>query len=221
MKRTLTFAATVALFASITVVTAVTFAQRGDSPAKDSRQSNEASGVAAMCVQDHPDCNDMIVGGTGGGSANACTRDNPDCNDTSFGGGGPIDSGPSDGSGNSSSGGVTYDITVPFNASVTDEDMKLANEIVLAFDPNANFLLQETFPPTGRAQLQSDSSEFCSGIEGKLESIPSVGNVTCTPANPNPPCCKSDQPVSSTPAGQAGVNPSGPASPPDAGPPSE
>jgi hypothetical protein len=95
---------------------------------------------------------------------------------------------------------MQYDITVPFNASVTDDDLKLANEIVLAFDPNADFLLQETFPPTGRATLTSSDPDVCAAIEPKLESIPAVGDVTCAVAADAPPVSNPDKPVSSEPS---------------------
>jgi len=218
----------------------VAFAVGGDSGAstKDAgRQTtgDEAKpGVAAMCAQDHPDCNDMVVE-PDGGSANMCVADAEACVDMigegtsrcsataapeceAVDGSPPIrsDEGidPNECSlvhnidacsqwdiARISGGETTYDITVPFNASVTGEDLKLANEIVLTFDPNASFLLQESFPPTGRATLQSDSSEFCSGIEGKLESVPSVGDVTCQPSPVDGGnSSEGDNPVSSAPS---------------------
>jgi hypothetical protein len=244
MKRFVPLLSAVTALAAIAIVTAVAVgASSGGADKNAARQSEDSlggSGVAAMCVQDHPDCNDMIVEGegdagrcmegavdcvdtTGGGSMNMCIAPDdavdaaPECNDI-------ITEGPNSGEGidpgecsavhnieacngtSSSSAGVTYDVTVPFDESVTDEDTKLVMEIVMAFDPDADVLLLESFPPTGRATFTTAASDACAAIESKLEGIPAVGDVTCAVApadagiDPDP-----GEPVSSEP----GSSPSG------------
>jgi hypothetical protein len=209
MNSFLRFALVAGLFSTITVVTAVTFAQLGESSSgKDSRQDGPAPGVSAMCAIEVPDCDDMVVGGDGSDGEDArCAADAAeDCDAIDL----PIDlpvecstdepcapPAPVDGP------SVSYDIIVPFTTSVTDDDLELANEVVLAFDPNADFLLQESFPPTGRATLTSADPGLCVAIEAKLAGIPSVGEVTCAPggepAVPNP-----DEPVSNEPGAAPG-----------------
>jgi hypothetical protein len=230
MKRTLTFALIAAAFASITAVTAVTFAQLGDAsaPAKDSRQAAEAPGMA-MCTADHPDCNDIAFGEGDGGSTTTCPADAVDvaCADT--GGGtsrcaadaGPecqaVDSPPPDASDQPSGVAITYDVTVPFTTAVTDDDLKLANDVVIAFDANATFPRAGVLPADGpRPAHIVRTRPVRAALEAKLEGIASVGDVTCAASTAaSPPCCKDDEPVSSTPASEPGVNPSQPGSPPE------
>ena len=229
MKRLLPLLIAVALLASTAAALALALGGDSDGTAKGAGRQNAGDqakpGVSAVCVQDHPDCNDMIVGGTDGGMSDMCIADPAyeECNDTVGEGASRCSAttapecagfdsptvNPGEPSSPPSTRGTAYDMTVPFNASVTDEDLKVANEIVLAFDPNADFLLQETFPPTGRARISTSVPDACGAIKAKLESIASVGDVTCTvSADPAPPCCKPDEPISSTPRTEPGVNPS-------------
>jgi hypothetical protein len=147
-----------------------------------------------------------------------CNSAGPVCTDAGLAADVPCVSGPVDGGGGTSTGpsepvggaAATYDITVPFDTTVTDDATKLANEVVLSFDPGASFLLQESFPPTGRATITSADPNVCSEIKAKLEGVHSVGDVTCVASAPTPPCCKPDERVSSTPGSEPGFNPDGP-----------
>jgi hypothetical protein len=97
-------------------------------------------------------------------------------------------------------GATTFDITIPFNTSVTEEDTKIVLEIVLGFDSNADLLVLESFPPIGHVRATSVDPDFCAAVEARLEGLPAVGDVTCAvaPADPeNPP--GPDEPVSSEP----------------------
>ncbi len=231
MKRLLPLFAAVTALAAIAVITVVAVgASSGGSDKNADRQgedSSDGSGVAAMCVEGVPDCNDMVVepadgsmnvcvapddvsdvaqecSDMGGGStSNMCVApNNPgadgaaadrECSDMIDGAtrcaadAAPecqaIDSPPPADPGNQPSAGRTaYDITIPFNASVTEDDTKLVLEIVLGFDSNADLLVLESFPPIGRVRATSVDPGFCAAIESKLESIPSAGDVTCAVA---------------------------------------
>jgi len=239
MRRLIPLFAAVAALTIAAIVTVVAVgASSGGSDKNANRQSEDSSsgsGVAAMCVEGVPDCNDMIVE-PNGGSMNMCVADaaGEDCDDMIGEGTSrcsetaspeceAVDSPPPIRSDEGidpnecslvhnidacspediariEGSATTYGVTVPFDASVTEEDLKVANEIILAFDVKADFLVQESFPPTGRATLTSSDPDVCAAIEPKLESIPAVGDVTCSVAEDAPPVSNPDEPVSSEPA---------------------
>lgn len=90
-----------------------------------------------------------------------------------------------------------YDLTVGFNESVTRDDLDAANDILRSYDDGVDFLIQESFPPTGRATVETGEAAFCSRIETQLEAKSYVRDVTCSAASDKTPAGDPDGPVSS------------------------
>jgi hypothetical protein len=95
-------------------------------------------------------------------------------------------------------GETAYEVNVQFTTAATQGDIDATDAILRAYDRNLSYLLQETFPPTGRATLHTGVAGFCDTVRAKLEASHGVGGATCrfatTPALGSP-----DAPVSSTP----------------------
>ena len=81
--------------------------------------------------------------------------------------------------GDSADSTTRYEVAVLFNTSVTQEDLTETNETLQSYDEALQFLIQELFPPIGRAVLTTDASDFCSTIEMDLEAKTYVRDVTC------------------------------------------
>ena len=227
MKRLLPLLIAVTVLAG--TAAAVSFAVGGDSggsPKNAGRQTtgDEAQpGVAAMCVEGVPDCNDMVVEPDGAGTEPCAGTLEAECDTVD--GSPPIRSDEGVDPNECSlvhhidacspediariSGGVTaFDITIPFNASMTEEDTKIVLETVLGFDSNADVLVLESFPPIGRVRATSVDPGFCAAIESKLEGIPAVGDVACAVAPVDPENQPGpDEPVSSEPGSSPSSGP--------------
>jgi hypothetical protein len=72
-----------------------------------------------------------------------------------------------------------YQVTVSFNETVTQPDMDAVHDLLREYDEDVDFLIQESFPPTGVAYLKTDDEEFCSTIEAELSGRSYVRDVTC------------------------------------------
>lgn len=96
-------------------------------------------------------------------------------------------------------GGTEYQVTVGFNESVTQADMDEVDAFLRAFDENMDFLVQETFPPTGVARLTTDEPDFCARVESELGAKPYISEVTCREYDEPAPSGSPDGPLSSTP----------------------
>lgn len=72
-----------------------------------------------------------------------------------------------------------YEVTVNFNTSVTQADLEEAADILRAYDEDVDFLIMESFPPVGRATLETDAPDFCPTVEGELEAKTYVREVSC------------------------------------------
>jgi hypothetical protein len=83
--------------------------------------------------------------------------------------------------GNDDDGPRQYEVTLRFNTSVTQEDMEEAQAILRAFDETLDFVVMESFPPIGRALLQTNASDFCSTVEEQVEAKSYVDGVSCQP----------------------------------------
>jgi hypothetical protein len=79
-----------------------------------------------------------------------------------------------------SNAGIPYELLITFNASVSDDDLALAEEIVRSFDPGAVFLLRESFPPVGSARLTSGAPDACAALEVELERSDAIDDATCS-----------------------------------------
>ncbi|MDZ4278432.1 MAG: hypothetical protein U1B78_04775 [Dehalococcoidia bacterium] len=76
-------------------------------------------------------------------------------------------------------GATEYEVTVLFNTSVTQEDLEEAGDVLRSYDEEVDFLIQESFPPTGRASLAPDVPNFCPTVEVELEPRPYIEGVMC------------------------------------------
>lgn len=77
-------------------------------------------------------------------------------------------------------GGATgYEVVVGFNTSVQQDDLDEADALLRTYDEDLDFLIQESFPPVGRATLETDETDFCATIEPELEAKPYVDDVMC------------------------------------------
>jgi hypothetical protein len=94
-------------------------------------------------------------------------------------------------------GGTEYRVTVPFETNYTEEDITEVTDYLRGFDDDLEFLVQESFPPTGVATLRTDEPDFCSQVTAELGSKPYVRDVTCDEA-PGPAEAP-DEPVSNEP----------------------
>jgi inhibitor of cysteine peptidase len=83
--------------------------------------------------------------------------------------------------GSEADGQTRYEVEVRFNTSVMQEDIDEAEAILRAFDDDLEFLVLESFPPIGRAFLESDAPDFCSTVTAALEAKSYVSSASCGP----------------------------------------
>jgi hypothetical protein len=91
-----------------------------------------------------------------------------------------------------------YRVVVHFNTTVTEADMTSVADYLQSLGDAGEFLVQESFPPTGVGTVKSDRDDFCATVEAELESRSYVDSVDCTEAN-DAPVSSPDAPVESTP----------------------
>ena len=75
----------------------------------------------------------------------------------------------------------TYQVVVSYNTSVTQPDLDDTDEFLGSFDADLEFLVQESWPPTGVANLQTDTPNFCDAIFDELASRSYIENFSCGP----------------------------------------
>jgi hypothetical protein len=75
-----------------------------------------------------------------------------------------------------------YEVTVNFNTSVTQPDIDEVDELLRAHDEDLDFFVMESWPPIGRALLETDAADFCETVEAQLEAKTYVDDVSCGPA---------------------------------------
>jgi hypothetical protein len=100
-----------------------------------------------------------------------------------------------------------YRVTVRFNETVSQADQDEANEILVAYDEGVDFLIQESFPPTGVATLHSTDADVCSKITSDFEGKTYLDGVDCTVYDPPPSDNEPDEPVSDEPDEADGPGP--------------
>ena len=76
-------------------------------------------------------------------------------------------------------GAPEFEVVVSFNTSATQDDIDEVGDLLRSYDKDLEFLIQESFPPTGRAFLSSDVANFCRTVEPELEAKSYVDDVTC------------------------------------------
>ena len=91
-----------------------------------------------------------------------------------------------------------YEVIVHFNADVTQEDMDFVATYLRGYDRDLDFLIQESFPPTGVARFKTNGRNICEVIEAELEVASYIDSVDCAKASDGVPV-DGDTPVSSTP----------------------
>lgn len=92
-----------------------------------------------------------------------------------------------------------YHVIVRFNTSVTQTDMDDVAGYLRNFDQGLDFLVQESFPPTGVATVKTNAKRFCATAEAELTSRSYIDGVDCRKAADVTPAESPDAPVGSTP----------------------
>ncbi|MEX0786376.1 MAG: hypothetical protein WD939_07065 [Dehalococcoidia bacterium] len=154
-------------------------AAEGDSPG-DGGQS-----VAGACIEGTVDCVDTFED-PGDPALGRCAEDAtaPEC---------VAEEPPLDPAGGP--GAVTYTVVVTFDESVEQAGIDRTDEIVRSAGPDAEYVIQESFPPVGRASVTSGEDEVCSVLTEQLMDVDGVGDVSCEEAQTGGGA--PDEPVSS------------------------
>ncbi len=92
-------------------------------------------------------------------------------------------------------GAIEYQVNVRFNETVTQGDPDEVAAFLRIYDDGLDFLIQESFPPTGRALVKTDAPDFCVAVESGLEAKSYVESVTCAVRQATTPSASPDQPV--------------------------
>ena len=88
-----------------------------------------------------------------------------------------------------------YVVTVRFNETVTQADMDAVAAFLRTYDDDLDFLIQESFPPTGVASVETDDEGFCAAVEPELEAKSYVESATCAERGDDAPVKSPDEPV--------------------------
>ena len=98
--------------------------------------------------------------------------------------------------------GTKYDVTVQFNESVTQDDLEETDALLRGYDPDAEFIIMEIFPPIGSATLETDAADFCAAVAAEFEAKSYVRKVECLLAiEVDDGDVDRDAPVAATPGG--------------------
>ena len=95
----------------------------------------------------------------------------------------PVDETPAPSTG----GAARYEVTVGFNTSVTQDDIREIDALLRAYDDELEFVVMESWPPIGRALLTTDVADFCQTVEPELEAKSYIDDVSCGPVEPGQP----------------------------------
>lgn len=102
--------------------------------------------------------------------------------------------------------GGRYEVTIRFNASVSQDDLDEVNALLAGFDRDVQFLVMEIFPPIGRATLATDAPDFCEAVAGEIQTKTYVQGVDCRPITAPPAPVTTETPVvTSGPSGIEGT----------------
>jgi len=88
-----------------------------------------------------------------------------------------------------------YQVIVRFNETVTQADLDEVAAFLRTYDDGLDFLIQESFPPTGVARVKTDDAGFCAAVESELEAKSYVESVTCAERGEQTPVESPDEPV--------------------------
>jgi len=91
---------------------------------------------------------------------------------------------------------IEYEVVVRFHETVAQADMDDVAAFLRTYDDDLDFLIQESFPPTGVARVKTDDAGFCAAVESELEAKSYIESVTCGENQNQTPVDNPDQPVS-------------------------
>ncbi len=136
--------------------------------------------VSPVCAPGFPDCDDTIVDTNTGGGAEGILPSEEDLSDA------PPDLVPSPVG--------EYTITIRFNETVDLDQVDEVGAMIRDFDPDAEYVIQESVPPTGVANFAAETEDACLALAQSLETESFVTSVSCgpqlEPGDPEP-----DEPV--------------------------
>ena len=173
------------LLAAIMIVSAVALAACGDDDGDTNAESADDGNLPQVSddALDGPgdaDRDDLVTDG-GPVSAPVCAPGFPDCEDTVVNSNdgeveedlppAPRDTRPSS----------QYRVTISFNETVDQDQMDEVGARIRDFDPDAEYVIQESFPPTGVANFVADTEDVCIALTQDLEDETFVTSVTCGP----------------------------------------
>ena len=95
-----------------------------------------------------------------------------------------------------------YRVVVSYNTSVTQLDLDETAEFLRGFDADLEFLIQESWPPTGVANLQTDAPNFCDAIFDELASQSYITDFSCNPQQVSDGDAAPDAPVTNLPVAE-------------------
>ena len=78
-------------------------------------------------------------------------------------------------------GTAHYEVVVRYNTSVTQPDLDETAGYLRGFDAGLDFIVQESWPPTGVASVQTDTRNFCDAIFDTLASQSYITDFSCGP----------------------------------------
>ncbi len=81
----------------------------------------------------------------------------------------------------SGDGPPRYEVTVRFNTSVTQSDIEEIGALLRSHDEDLSLAIMESFPPIGRALLESDETAFCPTVEAELTAKSYIDSESCRP----------------------------------------
>ena len=125
---------------------------------RDDLVTDGGSVSAPVCAPGFPDCEDTVVNSNDG----EVEEELPPA---------PRDTRPS----------AEYRVSISFNETVDQDQMDEVGARIRDFDPDADYVIQESFPPTGVANFVAETEDFCLAIVPELEAETFVTSVTCGP----------------------------------------
>ena len=74
-----------------------------------------------------------------------------------------------------------YRVTISFNETVNEDQLDEVGARIRDFDPDAEYVIQESFPPTGVANFVAETEDVCLALVQGFEVETFVTSVTCGP----------------------------------------
>ncbi|MCH7698905.1 MAG: hypothetical protein IH865_08220 [Chloroflexi bacterium] len=76
-------------------------------------------------------------------------------------------------------GEVEYRVTVSFNEDAVQADLDEVGRLFARYDARVEYVVQESFPPTGVANLFDDGEDFCERVVAELETLSYSTAASC------------------------------------------